>query len=332
MAAPLHEARFYRKLEDNRVQCLLCPQGCTIAPGKTGICLARENHDGTLIAASYGQATSVAMDPIEKKPLYHFHPGADILSIGSWGCNFKCAFCQNWGISQQRAPSDYVPPPDAVKLAKQHRSIGISYTYNEPLVSYEYVYDTSKLAREAGLVNVLVTNGSINPGPLAELLPLIDALNIDIKSIREDFYRRLCHARLQPVLDTCIAARKACHVEVTNLVIPGQNDSEQDLTDLADWIAANLGREMPVHLSAYFPRYQMRERPTPPETLNMAYGIFKQQLDFVYIGNVVASHGSNTTCKSCGQLLIERHGYSVRVLGLRGSTCSKCGAANNIIV
>ena len=329
MDAP--EARYYEKLDDGRVHCNLCPHGCTIAQGKSGLCIARENRNGTLTAANYGQATSVAMDPIEKKPLYHFHPGADILSIGSWGCNFRCSFCQNSGISQQRAASEYLAPEKAVELARQRKSIGIAYTYNEPLISFEYLCDTGKLAREAGLANVLVTNGFINPEPLAELLPFVDAMNIDIKSIQDDFYRDLCSGRVKPVLDTAVAARKSTHVEITNLIIPEHNDSHRDLALLADWIAANLGNDTPVHLSAHFPRHRLRAKSTPPETLHMAYEIFRQHLHFVYLGNIVSDEGCNTTCRSCGNMLVERRGYAINASGLNGSTCSSCGAENNII-
>jgi len=327
-----HEALYYRKLDDNRVECRLCPHGCTIASGGSGLCLARENHGGKLIAANFGQATSIAMDPIEKKPLYHFHPGSTILSVGSWGCNFKCKFCQNWSISQQKQESEYVSPEQTVNLARRQRSAGIAYTYNEPLISFEYVIETAKLAREAGLTNVLVTNGFINQGPLAELLPLIDALNIDIKSIRDDFYRKLCHGRLQPVLDTAMVARKAAHVEVTNLIIPGYNDSEEGLHDLADWIASNLGADTPVHLSAYSPRYQLQASSTPMAVLNMAYDLFAERLHNVYLGNVRADTGNNTVCQNCSSLLIRRRGYIIDVVGLNGSKCANCGADNNIVV
>jgi len=325
------EARYYSKLDTHRVHCELCPQSCTVAPGKSGFCLARENHDGTLVAANYGQATSVGMDPIEKKPLYHFYPGRDILSIGSWGCNFKCSFCQNVHISQQKATSEYVSPQQAVDMARGQASIGIAYTYNEPLIGIEYVQDTARLAHEAGLKNVLVTNGFINPEPLNDLLPLIDALNVDIKAMRDDFYRDLCKGRVRPVLDTAVAARKAAHVEITNLIIPDYNDSREELSQLADWVASNLGIDTPVHLSAYFPRHRLRANPTPPETIEMAYDLFRQRLHFVYVGNIISNSGTNTACSSCGRMLVERRGYSVQLVGLQGSTCGGCGAANNII-
>ena len=326
------EARHYRRLADGRANCHLCPHECVIAEGRTGFCKVRRNDGGTLTATTYGLAAAVAMDPIEKKPLYHFHPGQNILSIGSWGCNLKCRFCQNWSISQQRAASEYLAPDQAVQIARRQRSSGIAYTYNEPLISFEYVRDTGALAHDAGLTNVLVTNGFIHPEPLAQLLPLVDGLNLDIKSIRDDFYHKLCGAKLQPVLDTAVAARQVAHVEVTNLVIPGYNDSPDDLTGLADWIARHLGRDTPVHLSAHFPRYKLGADPTSPAILNMAYEIFAQRLDFVYLGNTLSDRGSHTCCRSCGRTLVERQGYSVRVVGLTGSTCSHCGAEIYMIV
>ncbi len=327
-----HKAMYFEPLEGGRVRCVLCPHRCVIAPGRSGICRQRWNEGGTLTSRIYGRVTSIAMDPIEKKPLYHFHPGEEILSIGTNGCNFSCKHCQNWSISQRDAPTQSLPPAEAVRVARDNGSFGISYTYNEPFIWYEYVLDTSKLAREHGLKNVLVTNGFVNPEPLAELLPFLDALNIDIKSIREEFYREICGGRLAPVLETCIAARKAAHVEITNLIIPTHNDSEADLTALADWVRDHLGADTPTHLSAYFPRYRLDAPPTPPETLERAYGIFAERLDYVYLGNMMLDKGSDTFCSSCGAILIRRHGYATRIVGLDGVKCAKCGAATNVVI
>ncbi|MFW6159064.1 MAG: AmmeMemoRadiSam system radical SAM enzyme [Planctomycetota bacterium] len=327
-----YEAKYYEPLDDDRVQCHLCPHECKIEPGNRGICRQRENDGGTLVSRNYARVTSAAMDPIEKKPLYHFHPGVPILSLGTNGCNFRCRNCQNWTISQQDADTQELEPSKAVRLASEHGSFGIAYTYNEPLIWYEYVLDTAKLARDAGLKNVLVTNGFTNPEPFAELLPFVDAMNIDLKSIRDEFYRTICGGRLDPVLETAKTANESTHVEVTNLVIPTHNDSDDDLTELADWIRDNLGPDTPAHLSGYTPRYELHAPPTDPDTLRRAYGIFTARLHHVYVGNVILEKGTDTVCRGCGATLIRRRGFAARIVGLDGSRCAACGAELNIVV
>ncbi len=327
-----HEAMYYQKLEDNRVHCVLCPHNCHIKPGSVGLCRQRMNADGTLVSKIYGRVTSASMDPVEKKPLYHFHPGARILSIGTNGCNFACQHCQNWTTSQEDSPTQALSAEEAVELAERQGSFGISYTYNEPLIWYEYVLDTSKLARERGMKNVLVTNGFVQEAPLRQLLPFIDALNIDIKSIRDEFYRKICRGRLGPVLETAIIANESAHVEITNLIIPGHNDSDADLTSLADWIRDHLGPETPTHLSAYFPRYRLKAPPTPVETLERGYEIFAKRLHYVYLGNVMAHRGADTKCRKCGSVLVERRGYHTEAVGLTGDGCKKCGEKLKIVV
>jgi pyruvate formate lyase activating enzyme len=314
-----------------RVQCVICPHRCRIADQGVGICLCRKNVGGTLWPLNYGQVTSVAMDPIEKKPLYHFHPGREILSLGSWGCNFKCDFCQNWQISQQAAETQRLEPREAVALAQSRGSVGIAYTYNEPTVWFEYVLDTARLAREAGLVNVLVTNGYIESAPLDRLLEVVDAMNIDLKSFSESFYRRRCRGRLSPVLETAVRASGRCHVETTTLLIPGENDSSEDIVRLGDWIAEHLGRENPTHVSAYFPRYRLDRRATGPESLERAWHLLKDRLKFVYVGNVVGGPGSDTECPGCGSAAVRRSGYRIDVSGLRVGRCGRCGAELNIV-
>lgn len=330
---PLREAMYYEKLDEGKVRCLLCPRGCRIAPGKKGFCLGRVNEGGSLYAASYARATSAAVDPIEKKPLYHFHPGRGIFSIGTYGCNFACEFCQNFSISQREAPTDELPPEEVVRLAKGSNSVGVAYTYNEPLIWFEYVLDTSRLARGAGLVNVLVTNGYVNEEPLRELLPLVDALNVDLKG-DEEFYSRLCKGDPEPVRKTCRLAREAgAHLEVTHLVIPGWNDGEEKLEELSSWVAAELGEGTPVHLSAYFPRHKLQARPTPAGTLGRAREVFLRRLRYVYLGNILSREGADTHCASCKALLVERAGYRVRVTGLApDGKCSSCGAGNGFTV
>jgi len=327
----MKEALYWEKIGDSRIQCHLCPHECKISDGATGICRVRRNKAGTLYSEIYARITSAAMDPIEKKPLYHFYPGSQILSLGTKGCNFKCSYCQNYEISQGDPHLEDLPPGEAVTLALKNKSIGIAYTYNEPLIWFEYVLDTSKLAREKGLKNVLVTNGYISREPFAELLGYIDALNIDIKSIREDFYRKLCKGTLAPALETAKLASKRAHVEITNLIIPGYNDSADELEKLACWIADNLGEDTPVHLSAYFPRYQLRAQATPLELLYRGADIFERHLRFVYLGNVLSERGSDTRCPGCGALLIKRSGYRVQRPGLDGARCAGCGAQTNIV-
>jgi pyruvate formate lyase activating enzyme len=326
----IKEAMHYTKLKGGRVRCGLCPHRCAIDDGGRGKCRVRENSGGTLVSLNYGRVTSTAMDPIEKKPLYHFHPSSPILSLGTLGCNFHCSFCQNYEISQLDVSTRELSPKDAVTLAKRNASDGIAYTYNEPIIWYEYVLDTASLARDAGLYNVLVSNGFINPEPFEELLAHVDAINMDLKSISDDFYKHLCGGRVAPVLESAKLAKERVHLEVTNLVIPGENDSDEDLAGLANWIADNLGADTPVHLSAYSPRYKLQREPTDGETLTRAFEIFNKRLTFVYIGNMYKKRGNNTQCKKCGNTLIERSGYSVRITGLNGASCAKCGMENNI--
>lgn len=327
----MREASYYEKREEGKVQCFLCPHNCLIAAGKSGRCGTRTNRDGTLFTEVYARATSIALDPIEKKPLYHFYPGTLIFSMGTWGCNFSCPFCQNWSISQRKAATQEVPPTAAVSYAQSRDSVGIAYTYNEPLIWFEYVLDTAKLARSEGLKNVLVTNGYINPEPLLELLPYIDALNIDLKSMDDEFYAKLCGAKLEPVLQTIKTAHQEALVELTNLIIPGWNDRDENFVRLRDWICKELDPDVPLHLSAYYPRYKLQAPPTPLGTLERAYEICSEKLNFVYLGNVLTEKGSSTLCKGCGATLIRRTGYHTTVAGLADSSCAKCGATNNIV-
>jgi pyruvate formate lyase activating enzyme len=316
---------YYEKLKDGKVRCLLCPHTCLITPGKRGICGVRLDKGGTLMSMIYGEISSAGMDPIEKKPLYHFCPGSGIYSVGTVGCSFKCRFCQNYAISQDPGyPTEYRSPVDLVGHAGRLGSIGIAYTYSEPLIWYEYVLDACKAARREGLKNVLVTNGYINPEPLRELLPHVDALNIDLKSFSDDFYRKVVGGRLQPVLDTIaeVAGRGSVCLEVTTLVIPGYNDSVEEMEQLSGFLAS-LRRDIPYHLSAYFPRYRFDAPPTPAATLEGLRETALKRLEYVYLGNVAGE--SNTYCAKCGSLLVERHGYRVRVVSLARGKCASCG-------
>lgn len=283
----MKEALYYEKLEGTKVQCHLCPYNCVIQDSKRGSCGVRINKTGKLYSEVYGKTTSVSLDPIEKKPLYHYHPGEYILSLGTKGCNFHCDFCQNWHISQDlNVPTKDISSPEIIGKAKEAGSFGIAYTYNEPFIWYEFVLDTAKLAKEEGLDNVLVTNGYVNMTPLEGMLPYIGAMNIDIKSFNDDFYKKICKGRLQPVLDVIKRSARACHVELTNLLIPGLNDSEDEIKKMVDWICDNTGAETPLHFSRYFPCYKMTLPPTPVDTLIKAERIAKKRLKYVYLGNI----------------------------------------------
>jgi len=326
------EARHYEKLDEARVRCHLCPHECAIAEGKAGVCGVRRNEGGTLQATTYARVASIAMDPIEKKPLYHFHPGTFILSLGQAGCTFRCDFCQNWNLLDPSIPQQDLSPAAAVQVAKQERSIGIAYTYNEPYAGFEYVVDTAQLARKMGLKNVLVTNGYYMPEPFAELAPLTDAMNIDLKSIRPEFYKKYVHGELEPVQRTIEAAvERGIHVEVTNLLIPGVNDSAEEVGDWVDYVAG-VSADIPVHFSRYHPCYKMKVPPTPPESLQRAYNIAAEKLTYVYVGNVMGMVGSDSVCPECGEVLIHRSGYRIRMGALKGAQCGKCGREQNFVV
>jgi pyruvate formate lyase activating enzyme len=326
------EARYYEKLEGGFVRCRLCPVNCRIAPGKQGICMIRGNEDGTLYAGEYGKTIALNIDPIEKKPLYHFKPGHDILSIGPNGCNFGCIFCQNWTISQEKTSTRYIAPQDLVKLAKSNGSIGVAYTYTEPLIWFEYIIDTARLLREAGLSVVLVSNGYINEEPARELFPLVDAANIDLKSIRPDFYRRICRGKLADVQRTIkLALDLGVHLELTNLLIPGMNDTNEEIEDLIDWVA-HLDPKIPLHISRYFPHYKLENPPTPEERLIYTYEAARKMLKYVYIGNIMGLGSSDTLCQNCGATLVKRNGYKIKIVDLIGSNCAICGTKSDIVV
>jgi pyruvate formate lyase activating enzyme len=306
----------------------LCPQDCLIAPGKVGFCKVRRHENGKLIAANFGIISSIAIDPIEKKPLYHYYPGKTILSAGTVGCNLACDFCQNWQISREGgdtiAGGKVVTPGElaeiAVRANREKGSIGLAYTYSEPGVWFEFLEAAMPLIRERGLKNVLVTNAYLNPGPWQELLKWTDAANIDLKGFREDYYRELCHGKLAPVLANIEAAVGKIHLELTTLIIPGENDQPERVRELAQWIAG-LNPAIPLHLSRYFPNYKMTKPATPVETLQQAYEIAKEYLKFVYVGNTGGTN--DTKCPDCGNPWIERSGYRTKVIAV--DKCPKCG-------
>ncbi|MHC4865085.1 MAG: AmmeMemoRadiSam system radical SAM enzyme [Planctomycetota bacterium] len=314
-----------------KVQCELCPKLCLIEPGQSGECRVRVNIDGVLRTVVYGFPCSIHSDPVEKKPLFHFLPGTKILSIATVGCNLHCLNCQNWEISQANPEDSRAlvrPPEKLVEAAWQNGFPSLAYTYTDPIVYYEYTYDTAKLAREKGIRNALVTAGYINPGPWKRLLEYVDAANIDLKAITEDFYRRICSGTLKPVQNALVIAKASgILLEVTNLVIPTLNDKPEQIRDLVRWIKANLGGDTPLHFSGFSPRYKMRHLPfTSLRTLETAREIaVSEGLDYVYIGNVRTKTGGNTYCPGCKGLLIQRVGYTILQNRLKEGRCPGCG-------
>ena len=288
----MFECRYYQRLDDGAVECQLCPHRCRIADGKTGRCRSRRNHHGILASEVYGKPCALAIDPIEKKPLYHFHPGTTCLSLACTGCNFRCLNCQNHDISQA-SPADVnhyeLMPEEVVALCVKHRCPGIAYTYTEPLTYIEYIIDTARLAHEKGLWNILITAGYVNPEPLADLLSYLDAANIDLKSFSDEIYREVSGGRLQPVLDTILAMKEAgVWIELTNLVIPGINDDMEMIRRMCRWLCENGLATAPLHFSRFFPRYKMQDAAhTPVQTLRMAQQVaLEEGIQHVYLGNV----------------------------------------------
>ena len=326
----MKEALFYEKLTDRRVACRLCPHECLIADGRRGICGVRENQGGTLVALTYERPASLQMDPIEKKPLYHVFPGSQILSLGSVGCNLSCGFCQNWSLVDSAVPRAVVSPGEISDLARKHGSVGVAWTYNEPFIWYEYIMDAGKLVKKAGLINVLVTNGYVNPAPLENMRGIVDAMNIDLKAIDDSFYRKNCKAGVDPVRETIRIANDMCLVEVTNLIIPGQNDSPDAVERLVDFVAS-VNKDIPLHFSRYFPHRFFKAPPTPEETLVRAFEIAEKRLSYVYLGNIMLDRGNNTNCPRCGALLVSRRGYHTQVVGLTGAVCSACNSSLNFL-
>ena len=330
----MKEAMLYEKLPENRVRCHLCAHHCLITDGKRGICQVRENRDGTLYTLVYGRTISQNIEPIEKKPLFHFYPGSTAYSMATPGCNFRCAWCQNWEISQMPKKQHLIAgyeatPEEIVADAKQCGCRSIAYTYTEPTIFFEYAYDTARLAHAAGLANIFVTNGYMTGEMLKTFQPYLDAANVDLKAFRESTYRKYVGAKLQPVLDSLKAIQQlGIWLEVTTLVIPGINDDGAELQDTAQFIVQELGADTPWHISRFFPDYQLTDLPpTPQESLERAWQIGRSEgLRYVYIGNVPSTEKQNTYCPDCSTLLIRRNIFGVLANRIKEGCCPDCGS------
>lgn len=326
------ETNLWTVVKDNTVKCLLCPHECLVREGETGLCRTRTNREGVLYSVAYGNPCSVAVDPVEKKPLYHFLPGTEILSLATAGCNFHCLNCQNWHISQV-SPLSFqsydMLPRQVAEMAVSCHAPSIAFTYTEPTVFYEYMFDSAVLAREKGLKTVAVSNGYINLEPLAALIPYLDAANIDLKCFDDKLYRRLTGGRLQPVLDSLLALLGAgVWIEITHLVIPGVTDDPVQFESMCRWLAENGFEAVPLHISRFFPCYKLQDLDhTPLESITRARDIaLGCGLKFVYPGNVPSDKENHTRCPGCGRVVVERDHYTLAGLHLTKGSCNYCGA------
>ncbi len=331
------EAVLYEEV-GKALNCKICERRCIIFPGKTGFCQMRENDGDKIYSLNYAAVSSAAVDPVEKKPLYHFYPGSLVFSLGSVGCNFRCRHCQNWGISQaelENIPTRDMLPEDAVRLAKEYECRSIAWTYNEPTMWFEYTLDSAKIAKREDVKTIYVTNGYLTEESFNEIKPYLDAANIDLKGMTEKFYKDLCDARLQPVLDTIVRMHDAkIHIEVTNLMIPGYNDSDENIRSLVKFMAEEVGVEVPLHFTRFFPQYRLQQLPpTEIKFLEKAHRIAKEAgMKYVYIGNAPTVDGANTYCPECGEPVIKRDGFSVLSDEVKETRkCPQCKADIDII-
>jgi pyruvate formate lyase activating enzyme len=330
-AEDLHEALYYAKLEHKEVQCLLCPRKCMVGDQERGYCGVRENRLGTYYTLVYNRPCTARPDPIEKKPLYHFHPRSLAYSLATAGCNMNCKYCQNWEISQVRPEqvrSFLLTAKDCARRAGDLDCLSIAYTYTEPIIYWEYMYDCAVEARGAGIKNVMISAGFIEEKPLQDLLPMLDAVKIDLKAFSDTYYREVCRGRLEPVLQALKAIREAgVWLEIVYLVLPTMNDGPDEVRALCTWIRKALGPDVPIHFSRFHPTYLMKNLPpTPVDTLEKLKKIARSEgLRYVYIGNVPGHPGESTICPECSARLIHRTGYNVRVEALRGGLCNQCG-------
>ncbi|HUV34483.1 MAG TPA: AmmeMemoRadiSam system radical SAM enzyme [Candidatus Desulfaltia sp.] len=332
------EARYSERLDEETVRCTICPRMCTVKPGKRGFCGTRENRDGKLVSLTYGELSALAVDPIEKKPLAHFYPGSRSLSVSSVGCSFTCPWCQNYHLSTgniEGHTTKRVMPEEVVEIAMAQECTSVSYTYNEPLINLEYVEDTARFARDSEIKNVLVTNGYIRVPALSQVVAVIDAANVDWKAFSEEFYRNHCSADLQSVLDaTDYMKSHGVHVEVTFLIIPETNDSEDETRRMARHLVDHLGPDTPLHLSRFFPTYKFQHLPpTPVETLERARDIASEEgVRYVFVGNVRGGRYEDTVCPGCGTHVVKRSGYTITGWSLdKDNRCKKCGASIPVV-
>ncbi len=332
----MQRAKFYGR-EEEKIRCLLCPRHCLLDDGQVGTCGVRKVENRELVTLNYGCLAAAHWDPIEKKPLYHYYPGYLILSIGTYGCNLLCSFCQNWSLARGKPQQNTtaVSPQDILTMLQKEgepgKNLGLAYTYNEPLIWYEFVYDTARLLHEHGYRNVLVTNGYIETKPLLELLPFIDAMNIDVKAFSDNFYRQYCHGLRGPVLKTVETAVTKCHVEVTCLLIPTLNDDLVEQEELSRWLGG-LSPDLVLHYSRYFPQYKLDLPPTPPQKMLEIREIARKELNYVYLGNIDLPGSADTFCPHCENLLVRRSGYQVHLSGLEGNSCNNCHKQISIVL
>ena len=318
------------KETDNQLECLLCPHNCKLNRGSTGICGVRKNTGDRIELLTYGVISGYSLDPVEKKPLYHFFPGEKVLSIGSYGCNMRCDFCQNFNISQE-LPVNLLPETTPEKIVRQalatKHNIGVAFTYNEPVIWFEFMIDTAIEAKNRGLHTIIVSNGYVNHDPLAEIIQFIDAYNIDLKSFNDHFYKRITGSGIEPVKSALKQISKAGrHLEITTLIIPGQNDDEKEMALQAEWIAGELGKDVPLHLSRYYPMYKRDDPATPQSTLTKLFEIASKHLNYVYLGNSISDEGQNTKCPECGIMVTVRSGYKISTTNLDNEgKCKRCG-------
>jgi len=316
----MKEAKYYQRTEDGKIVCKLCPQYCLIAKQEIGKCRARKNIEGKLYALNYGKTVSLQLDPIEKKPLFHFYPGKSILSIGANSCNLTCQYCQNYSISQYKVPTYDVTKEQLLEICEKQNCEMLAFTYTEPTTWYEFMLDSAKFLTSKGIKIVCVTNGYINEEPLLELLPYLDAMNIDLKSMRDEFYDKTCGGSVKPVLKTIEIAAQHTHLEITNLVIPGYNDSPAEVDELIDFIAG-INPDIPLHFSKYYPAFQFSAPPTSEKTLIEIYHRAKAKLNYVYLGNMIFAN--STKCPHCNTVLLNRDGNSSPKI--RNNSCPECG-------
>lgn len=326
--------RYWTALEDGRFECNVCPRACKVRPGQQGFCVVREARADGIYLATYGKSSGFCIDPVEKKPLNHFYPGTSILSFGTVGCNLGCQFCQNWDISKVREQArllDSATPEQIADAAIQHGCKSVAFTYNDPVIFLEYAVDAARECRARGVKTVAVTAGYISEQARGEFFSAFDAANVDLKAFTEQFYEKRCLARLAPVLETLRFIRQETNtwLELTTLLIPGENDSPAEIGRMTRWIVDTLGRDVPLHFTAFHPDFRMRDiGQTPPSSLSRAREIaLKNGMQFVYTGNVHDRQGGSTTCPSCGALLIERDWFEICEYRMRGSACRNCGQA-----